>query len=109
MSRMTIGLASLLVLCAAQANGQSVSGRVTGAVGSVGSTVGGATGGAGAVAGTSGGIGNLGGAMTGGTMSGGDLPGGFGVKAGDKVIQFRGAVGVGDDRSNFKAGVGIPF
>jgi hypothetical protein len=59
---------------------------------------------AGLVEQASGGVGNLGGSMT-----GGDLPAGFGVKAGDKVIQFRGAVGVGDDRSNVRAGVGIPF
>jgi hypothetical protein len=31
------------------------------------------------------------------------------VKMGDKVITFRGAVGVGDDRANFRAGAGIPF
>lgn len=43
------------------------------------------------------------------STAGGDLPGGFGMKVGDKVIKFRGAVGVGDDRSNAKAGVGIPF
>ena len=37
------------------------------------------------------------------------LPGGVSVKMGDKVISLRGAVGVGDDRGQFKAGAGIPF
>jgi hypothetical protein len=105
MKTLTIGLAGMLLSLAAQANAQSLSGRVTGAVGGVGSTVGGAAGSSGlGGAQASGGVGNLGGSMT-----GGDLPAGFGVKAGDKVIQFRGAVGVGDDRSNVRAGVGIPF
>jgi len=39
----------------------------------------------------------------------GEVPGGLGVNVGDKVIKFRGAAGVGDDRNDFKAGVGIPF
>jgi hypothetical protein len=106
MKTLTIGLAGMLLLLAAQANAQSLPGRVTGAVGGVGSTVGGAAAGASGLGGAqaSSGVGNLG-----GSMSGGDLPAGFGVKAGDKVIQFRGAVGVGDDRSNVRAGVGIPF
>jgi len=31
------------------------------------------------------------------------------VKLGDKVINLRGNVGVGDNGGNFKAGVGLPF
>jgi hypothetical protein len=33
----------------------------------------------------------------------------MGVKMGDKVIQFRGAVGFGDQQNNYKVGAGIPF
>jgi hypothetical protein len=42
-------------------------------------------------------------------LVGGGLPGGYKMKLGDKIIDFRGAVGVGDDRRNFSAGVGVPF
>ena len=35
--------------------------------------------------------------------------GGVKVKLGDKVINLRGNVGVGDNGGNFKAGVGLPF
>ena len=31
------------------------------------------------------------------------------VKLGDKVINLRGNVGLGDNGGNFKAGVGLPF
>jgi hypothetical protein len=40
---------------------------------------------------------------------GGELPGGVKMKFGDKVIDLRGNVGVGDNGGNFKAGVGLPF
>jgi hypothetical protein len=61
-----------------------------------------------------GGVGLLPGQVTTGVSGGSQLPGdhdsdGLGVKVGDKVIKFRGAAGVGDDRNDFKAGLGIPF
>jgi hypothetical protein len=43
------------------------------------------------------------------SLLGGELPGGVKVKLGDKVINLRGNVGVGDNGGNFKAGVGLPF
>jgi hypothetical protein len=42
-------------------------------------------------------------------LLGGELPGGVKMKLGDKVIDLRGNVGVGDNGGNFKAGVGLPF
>jgi hypothetical protein len=50
----------------------------------------------------------LGSALSGQTYSG-ELPGAVGVKMGEKVIQFRGAVGFGDQQNNYKVGAGIPF
>jgi hypothetical protein len=44
-----------------------------------------------------------------GSLAGGELPGGVKMKLGDKVIDLRGNVGVGDNGGNFKAGVGLPF
>jgi hypothetical protein len=44
-----------------------------------------------------------------GSAVGGHLPGALGIKAGDRVIELRGAASVGDDRGNFKAALGIPF
>jgi hypothetical protein len=44
-----------------------------------------------------------------GSAVGGYLPGALGIKAGDRVIELRGAASVGDDRGNFKAALGIPF
>ena len=44
-----------------------------------------------------------------GSLLGGELPGGVKMKLGDKVINLRGNVGVGDNGGNFKAGVGLPF
>src|SRR5262245_61828479 len=98
MQNIAIGLVGTLLMLAVPANAQSLSDRVTGTVGGVGNAVGGATSG---VAGSGGSLSSGSAAISSGTLSGGDLPAGFGVKAGDKVIQFRGAVGVGDDRSNF--------
>jgi hypothetical protein len=46
--------------------------------------------------------------LTTGSLVGGPTPGGLGVRMGDKVIKFRGGVGLGDDRGAH-AGVGIPF
>ena len=103
-----IGLTSVVLLSAAQAGAQGVSSRVTGPVGSAGA----AASVAGALAGS--GTNALGGAPGAGftdpnSPAGGYLSGGYGVKVGDQVVKFRGAVGVGDDRSNFKAGAAIPF
>ena len=41
--------------------------------------------------------------------TGGDVSGGLGLKVGDQLIKFRGAVGVGEDRRDFRAGAAIPF
>ena len=101
MDKVTIGLASLILLLAAEADAQSVSSRVTGAVSGVGSVaVDATTGGAPAADPYR---------VSPGSAAGGDLSGGVGMKVGEKVIKFRGAVGVGDDRGNVKAGVGVPF
>jgi hypothetical protein len=43
------------------------------------------------------------------SLLGGELPGGVKMKLGDKVINLRGNVGVGDNGGNFKAGVGLAF
>lgn len=106
MHKITIGLVGMLLVIAPDAvDAQSISGRVSGAVGAVGSVGGEATS-------QFGGAANPYGALNhpiAGSAAGGELPGGFGMKIGDKVIRLRGAVGVGDDRDNFKAGAGIPF
>src|SRR5262249_49008418 len=107
MHKIAVGLASLCLTLAIEANAQSVS-RVTSAVSGVGSTAGGATAGATASSPANGATNPTNGALTGAT-AGGSLPGALEFKAGDKVIQFRGAAGMGDDRGNFKAGLGIPF
>jgi hypothetical protein len=92
---------------ASAANAQSVSSRVTSTVGEVGSIAGQASaGGSGA---------GPGGSQTPGTTNSnssvlnGELPGGVKMKFGDKVIDLRGNVGVGDNGGNFKAGIGLPF
>jgi hypothetical protein len=104
-----IAAMSVLVVAAADANAQSLSGRATSAAvsGGVGAMVSGA-----ASVSAFGGGSNPYGALNdsgSGPSAGGGLPGALGVKMGDKVITFRGAVGVGDDRANFRAGAGIPF
>jgi hypothetical protein len=91
MKRTIIALASIFLVFATQAIAQTASSRVTEQLG---------------------GVGLLPGQVTTGVPGGsqpGEVPGGLGVKLGDKVIKLRGAAGDGDDRSNFKAGVGIPF
>jgi len=103
MDRITIALASIFLAFATQAIAQSVPGKVTGAVGGVESVAGQAT------SGVTGSQASNGLDLSTGSLAGGDLPGGLGMKVGDKVIKFRGAAGVGDDRGNVKAGVGIPF
>jgi hypothetical protein len=97
--------ATAIFAFASAANAQSVSGRVTGTVSEVGSVAGQAS---------------LGTGPTGSqtpsstivpdsSLVGGELPGGVKMKLGDKVINLRGNVGVGDNGGNFKAGVGLPF
>ncbi len=103
MKKLTIALLGTCVFMAA-ANAQSVPGRVSGTVSGLEGTAGQATSTSGASSGSQ--------AMSGLSNSstlGGGLPGGYKMKFGDKVIDFRGAVGVGDDRRNFSAGVGLPF
>lgn len=105
MKRVGVVIAGAILILASAANAQSVSGRVTGTVGEVGSvagqaTVGTGSGGSQAPAGTN---------LPNSTVLGGELPGGVKMKLGDKVINLRGNVGVGDNGGNFKAGVGLPF
>jgi hypothetical protein len=105
MKRIGIAIAGAVFVFASAADAQSVSGRVTGTLGEVGS-----------VGGQAGmGIGPTGSQPPGGSnlpdssLLGGELPGGVKMKLGDKVIDLRGNVGVGDNGGNFKAGVGLPF
>jgi len=111
MARLKLGIAAaFLMVVAASSQAQSV-GKITGVVGgaagsaaaSVGVSAGaggsGASGGGGGTADLS----ALGNALSGPTYSG-VVP-----KMGDKVIQFRGAVGFGDQQNNYKIGAGIPF
>jgi hypothetical protein len=105
MKRIGITIAAVVFVFAGAANAQSVSGRVTGAVGEVGS-VAGQTGVGAALSGPQApGSSNL----PNSSLVGGELPGGVKMKLGDKVIDLRGNVGVGDNGGNFKAGVGLPF
>ena len=106
MIKVAIFFTSIVLMVGPQASAQSVSGRVTGTAGGVGSVAGQTTAG---VAGASGSQGFGGADFSPGSMLGGDLPGGYGVKVGDKLIKLRGDIGVGADRSNFRAGVGVPF
>jgi hypothetical protein len=105
MKRIGVIVTSVAFVFASAANGQSVSGRVTGTVGEVGSVAGQAAAGVGPGGSQAPGSTNL----PNGSMLGGDLPGGVKMKLGDKVINLRGNVGVGDNGGNFKAGVGLPF
>ena len=108
MANLKFGIGTLLILVSlASTHAQSV-GKVTGIVGA---TAGSAAASVGVSAGASGGgadLSGLGNALAGPTYSG-ELPGRMGVKMGDKVIQFRGAVGFGDQQNNYKIGAGIPF
>lgn len=103
MKRIGIVIANITFIFATAANAQSVSGRVTSTVGEVGSVAGQTVG-----AGPSGSQ-APGSNLPGSSLLGGELPGGVKVKLGDKVINLRGNVGVGDNGGNFKAGVGLPF
>ncbi len=82
MKRGVITIAITILVTTNAANAQSVSGRVSGTVGEVGSVAGQATAGAG----------------PGGSQS----PGSSNLPTGSLV-------GVGDNGGNFKAGVGLPF
>jgi hypothetical protein len=103
MKRIGIVIANIAFIFASAANAQSVSGRVTSTVGEVGSVAGQAAVGAGPSGSQASGSTNL----PNSSLLGGELPGGVKVKLGDKVINLRGNVGVGDNGGNFKAGV--PF
>jgi hypothetical protein len=105
MKQAVIGIAVATLVVTSAANAQSVSGRVSGTVGELGVVSGQATAGAGPSGSQSPGSGNL----PTGSLGGGELPGGVKMKLGDKVIDLRGNVGVGDNGGNFKAGVGLPF
>ncbi len=87
------------------ARAQSISGRVTGTVGEVGSVAGQANVSSGPNGSQAPGSSNL----PSDSPVGGELPGGVKMKLGDKEIKLRGNVGVGDNGGNFKAGVGLPF
>jgi hypothetical protein len=107
MNKILFGIAcAFLVAFAAGADAQSVANRVPGAVSGAGSIAGGATSSLSAP-----GLSSSTNPTNGlpGSTAGGDLPGALGIKAGDRVIQFRGAAGIGDDRGSVRAGVGIPF
>jgi hypothetical protein len=104
MKRIGIVIANITFIFASAANAQSVSGRVTSTVGEVGPVAGQAAVGAGPSGSQASGS-NL----PSGSLLGGELPGGVKVKLGDKVINLRGNVGVGDNGGNFKAGIGLPF
>jgi hypothetical protein len=100
-----VNFAIAILAFASAANAQSVSGRVTGTVGEVGSVAGQA--GVGSGASGSPATGSI--SLPNSSLLGGELPGGAKIKLGDKVIDLRGNVGVGDNGGNFKAGVGLPF
>lgn len=105
MKRIGVVIGSAALVLASAANAQSVSGRVTGTVGEVGSVAGQAAAGVGPSGSQAPGSNNL----PNSSLLGGELPGGVKMKLGDKVINLRGNVGVGDNGGNFKAGVGLPF
>jgi hypothetical protein len=105
MKRTGVVIASAILVFASAADAQSVSGRVNGTVGEVGSVSGQATVAVGPTGSPAPGSLNL----PNSSLLGGELPGGVKMKLGDKVIDLRGNVGVGDNGGNFKAGVGLPF
>jgi hypothetical protein len=109
MDKISIGFAGVLFMLAANADAQTLSNRTSGAVAGVGSVVGGATAGVSGVGGPGGSLANPANGPGTGSSVGGHLPGALGIKAGDRVIELRGAASVGDDRGNFKAGLGVPF
>jgi hypothetical protein len=106
MKRFRVIFATAIFAFASAANAQSVTSRVTGTVGEIGSSIAGQA---------SAGTGPNGSRTLGdpnlptNSQIGGELPGGAKMKLGDKVIDLRGNVGVGNNGGNFKAGVGLPF
>jgi hypothetical protein len=109
MNKFTLGIVFVCLMFDANADAQSLSNRATATVNGVGSVGGGATAG---LAGTSGGSqtsSSTNPVSGSGPSVGGNLPGALGIKAGNRIIELRGAASVGDDRGNVKAGVGIPF
>ena len=104
MKQGVITIVIVTLVMANAANAQSVSGRVTGTVGEVGSVAGQATAGAGPSGSQSPGSSNL----PTGSLVGGELPGGVKMKLGDKVIDVRGNVGVGDNGAILKQAWACP-
>ena len=107
-NKLTMIAACAVALAATHADAQSVS-KVTGAVGSITGGAAGAATGSAAGAGPANNYPNGQTGLPGSSTSGGNLPGALEFKTRDRVIQFRGSAGVGDDRGNVKAGLGIPF
>ncbi len=104
MKRIGVVIWCVAFVFASEASAQSVSGRVTGTVGEVGSVAGQANVSSGPTGSQA-----PGSNLPNGSLLGGELPGGVKMKLGDKLINLRGNVGVGDNGGNFKAGVGLPF
>lgn len=100
MNKITIALTGMLLVLSPDVYAQNAANRATSAVSGLESL-------AGSAVAPPGGSQTL--DLSTSSTTGGELPGGYGMKVGDKVLKFRGAVGVGDDRSNVKAGVGVPF
>ncbi len=105
MKRVAVVVGCVAFVFASGARAQSVSGRVTGTVGEVGSVAGQAN----VSSGPTGSQATGSSTLPNGSVVGGELPGGVKMKFGDKEIKLRGNVGVGDNGGNFKAGVGLPF
>jgi hypothetical protein len=105
MSKIVGALAIVMGLTATQASAQSIS-KVTGAVGSV---TGGVTSGLGVTSNMASPSSTGPSGLPAGSSVGGNLPGAIDFNAAGRNMQLRGAAGVGDDRGNFKAGLGIPF
>ncbi|HEX7789674.1 MAG TPA: hypothetical protein VF467_04005 [Afipia sp.] len=101
------GIVCLALVVATDAYAQSVSSRVTGAVGGV---TGSASGGVGPSAGAANPFSALNTSSGSSLGPGGEANGGLGVRVGDKTVILKGAVGVEDGRSGaFRAGAGVPF
>ena len=105
MDKITIAVAcATWLMFAGAANAQSISGQVTG---SVGASVGGAMSTVGSAANPT--RANPYSVLNDSANAGGDVSGGLGLKVGDRIIKFRGAVGVGEDSRDFRAGAAVPF
>lgn len=109
MNKLTIAGATASLLICADASAQSVSSRVTGAVGGVTTGVG-ATAGAGSSAAAGGPDFSVLNSSPGSSVGpGGDWNGGTRARIGGKDVTIRGAVASEGGSSAFKAGAGIPF